>query len=98
MFGELTLAVARDPVDGCFDLAEDRAADRGEQFAVFLEPTALSRAPMIDAVDQDCPSIETSVFDLCGICIVPAAMGMFAGLLGLKGLRGRPGLPGRRGK
>ena len=41
----------------------------------------------VDAVDSDCPSIETCVFALCGICIVPGMIGIFAGLLGLKGRR-----------
>ncbi len=53
---------------------------------------------VIDVVDQDCPIIEMCVFDLCGICIIPGALGMFVGLLRLKGLRGQRGLPGRRGK
>lgn len=47
---------------------------------------------VIDVVDQDCPMIEMCVFDLCGICILPAALGVFVRLLG------RRRLPGRRGK
>ena len=76
------LCPAPSPVgqDGCAGADSDTCRDSADSTWI------VDGNIVIDVVDQDCPMIEMCVFDLCGICILPAALGVFVRLLGLEGL------------
>jgi glucose/arabinose dehydrogenase len=52
----------------------------------------------VDAADTDCPGNDSCAFALCGICILPATLGVFVGLWGMKGRRGASRCISRRGR
>ena len=75
--------------DGFLGAGNDAGGDDADPTWVESGSDDCASAGMTDAASQDGASLVTSAFNPCGICIVPAALGVFAGLLGLRGLRGR---------